>query len=159
MKMIFSKGRSKCRTQKYNVKNEQILQGEKTLKNLDNLNAKIKENEKFIKDNHIFSSSDYSYFLDVISSVASKKVRFTRFQIHPLEKEIRKGKEAKFGKQLISIEGETQNVINYRSFLSQLIAIDRVREVYDKSYRYDEKNKLGKFFIIVEYELNQKEDA
>jgi hypothetical protein len=143
----------------YNLKNNQVVKGQITLKKLDDLKTRIQENETFIKDNNILSNSDYSYFLDIISSMASERVRFTRFQIHPLVKEIRKGKEAKFKNQLIKIEGEAQNVTKYRMFLSKLIAIKRVKEVRDKSYQYDVKNKIGKFSIIVEYELNQQRDA
>lgn len=143
-------------SEKYNTSSGMIQQGQQTLKRLDELSLKIQENEKFIKDNNILYNADYSPLLDKIASIASRKVRFTRFQIHPLQKEIRNGREAKFGRQLITIEGETSKVGNYRTFLKLVDQIEWVTTIKRQSYRYDDKNKIGKFTVEVEYELKME---
>lgn len=141
-------------SEQYASKNSQVMQGQKTLKKLDQFKIKISDNERFIKDNGILNSSDYSYFIDVIGEIASEKIRFTRFQIHPLEKEIKNKKEVKFKNQFIIMEGEANSVDNYRIFLEELNSLERLKDIKSQSYRYDLRNRIGKFSIIIEYELN-----
>lgn len=137
----------------FNDKSSKVAFGQQTLKKLEQLKTQIKYSEKFISDNDILEQSNYTNLVDDIGAIASKKVQLLRLQIHPLEKEIRDKKEVKFKNRAIAIQGETSSVSKYKEFLAQLINLNRIKQIKSQTYLYDNKAQIGKFNLLIEYEL------
>ena len=82
---------------------------------------------------------------------ASERVYLTHLQIHPIERDIRSGREAEFNANIIQIKGEAPDINNYKEFLNRIHSIDFIREIRAKSYKYDLKKQLGVFSIEIIY--------
>jgi hypothetical protein len=121
---------------------------------LEDLGAELKQKEAFFLQSGFNNKSRFSFYTDQISSTIPSDINLLEFTVNPLLSKIKKEKAVEIRKNIILINGQTQNSIILNDWIKVLESFKWIKKISVIQYAKEQSNKYGEFVLEIELGIN-----